>query len=50
MKYEGMYQSSYVSGGVEVPRATKDKVIAHWVSNVDLLGTAQLLLSLPSLF
>lgn len=39
-----------MSGGVEVPRATKDKVIAHWASNGDLLGIAQLLLSLPSLF
>ncbi len=38
-----------MSGGVEVPRATKDKVIPHWASNLDLLGIAQLLLSLPSL-
>jgi hypothetical protein len=39
-----------MSGGVEVPRATKDKAIAHWASNLDFLGIAQLLLSLPSLF
>jgi hypothetical protein len=39
-----------MSGGVEVPRATRDKVIAYWASNVDLLGIPQLLLSLPSFF
>jgi len=39
-----------MSGGVEVPTATKDKGIAHWASNLDLLGIAQLLLFLPSLF